>query len=448
MRSSLFALLCLAGSSLALPHAHAQEVPLTEADLAAMGGGSGGTSDTSSAPLSTAELQALGLTQSAPAVDKSLQFSGFADFTLGSMIGSKENAWRSFNVAPSHASFYLGNINLYLSKYLTEKLFTLGEVRFSYLPNGSTRFGVESRTSTEAYDYADFGRVMRWGGIEIERFVLDWIAHPQLTVRVGQFLTPYGIWNVDHGSPTFIPPRRPWIIGSGWFPERQTGVELFGGYDVSAWGAIGYHLTLSNGTGPVSEYQDLDDNKAVGARLYWDYRRFGRLRVGASAYYGRETSTKIGIKPDAQGAYKSTERIETQHDALALAGDVRWTHGGWHLQSEVLVHQRAYTKKGRTARTLPLAAAALPSDRVSWGAYALAGYRFPWLGVMPFLLYERSKGDLYFTALDLHTLHGGLNIRPVDVLTLKLSYEHVITNTKTIAKQPLRQLQAQVAWAF
>jgi len=128
---------------------------------------------------------------------------------------------------------------------------------------------------------------------------------------------------------------------------------------------------------------------------------------------------------------------------------VRWTYGGWHAQAEAIVYQRAYTTEGRTSQTLPIAVGSLPSDRVSWGTYALLGYRFQWLGVMPFLIYERARGDLYFTALDLHTVQGGLNIRPVEVLTLKFSYENVFSQkAEIIGGAPLRQLQGQVAWAF
>lgn len=84
------------------------------------------------------------------------------------------------------------------------------------------------RYNTTALDYQDYYRALKWGGVEIERVYLEWLAHPLFNLRGGIFLTPYGIWNVDHGSPAIIPILRPATIGNGYIPERQTGLEVFG----------------------------------------------------------------------------------------------------------------------------------------------------------------------------------------------------------------------------
>lgn len=392
------------------------------------------------------ELEALGLGGPAPSVNSDLKVSGFIDFTFGAALIPKSSGWRAGNVAANHPSFWIGNFNVYLSKYLYKWLYTLGEVRFTYLPNGSSDFGSESRQDTTTSDYADYGRSTRWGGVIIERVVLDFIAHPALTIRIGQFLTPYGVWNVDHGSPTYIPARRPWIIGIGWIPQRQTGIEVFGNVDVSSYGMIGYHLTLSNGTGPVSEYADLDDNKALGARLYWEYLRLGRLRAGASAYYGRDTNVRQEL--GAGASIRSVERLVSQYDNLTFAADVVWTLGGLHLQSEWLVHQRAHTRKGRRPTSDGAVLTGMPADNLGWGGYVLCGYRFAWLGVMPYVVFERAKGDLRLSVIDLYSVNPGLNVRPVENLTLKAEFNHVMMLGGLLEGQALRQLQLQVAWAF
>src|SRR5262249_49126364 len=150
---------------------------------------------------------------------------------------------------------------------ISARLRALGEVRFAYMPNGSPDPNAPlGRVSTEAADPIDAYRIQRWGAIIIERLQIDCDLFPGITLRGGQFLTPYGIWNVDHGTPTLIGIRRPYIIGEALFPERQVGLELIGRYFLSEL-SVEYHLTLSNGRGPISETRELDSNKAVGGRL-------------------------------------------------------------------------------------------------------------------------------------------------------------------------------------
>lgn len=401
------------------------------------------------APLSAAELEVLGLNAQQGGVDTSLQFSGFADFSVASAFVAKDSSWR-LTSAPPRTTAYVGNFNLYLKKNLTETLRTMGEVRFTYLPNGATDPITGIRTNTSAPDYNDYNRTLRWGGVEIERIYLEWTILPQLELRAGQFLTPYGIWNVDHGSPTYIPVQRPFVVGNNWFPERQTGFELFGRWDASGTSTIGYHLTLSNGTGPISEYFDLDENKAVGGRVYWEYHGSGELRLGASGYYGRETGASWAFAFQPDGSFKAKETIDTQFDSLAWAADASWKYRGWHLQTEWITYQAAFTDKGRTKQAIaPGAPTSYPPDSFSWGMYALAGYRFPWLGTMPFVVIEHIDGTLFhFLPVKNVTIQGGLNVRPVDVLTLKLVYYHVKFLEGLYEGEPLRMLQAQAAWAF
>ena len=56
---------------------------------------------------------------------------------------------------------------------------------------------------------AAFGATYTDLAIILERAYIQWSKLDWLGVRVGQFLTPYGIWNVDHGTPTLITMFRP-----------------------------------------------------------------------------------------------------------------------------------------------------------------------------------------------------------------------------------------------
>jgi hypothetical protein len=330
----------------------------------------------------------------------------------------------------------------------------MGEVRFTYLPNGylNTPGTAGANTPvTSANDYADFERPLKWGGIEIERVYLEWLAHRYLSIRAGSFLTPYGIWNVDHGSPTFIPVQRPYVVGNGLFPERQTGFELYGRWDPTSNGTLGYHLTLSNGSGPVSDYRDLDDNKAVGGRLFWEQHNIGDFKFGGSAYYGRDTDATDTIRPDAMGTLKPAYIIHRQYDILALALDVQWKFKGLHLQAEYITQQRRYTDGGRQSVTNAITQQVVfPADANNWGTYGLVGYRLPWFGIMPYAIFSyMDLVDPTGTHSAVNSVNVGLNIRPIDAVVLKIEYSHGILKEKLLGSDdPFKIFQSQVAWAF
>jgi hypothetical protein len=397
------------------------------------------------AELTDAELQQLGFDAAEPAVDYDVKLSGFIDFGGVVPIGRTQNLL-------AKPSFAVGNLNLYVSKNLSESVRTMVEVRFLYLPNGAPK-SVTDRDyiSTAVSDYGDFQRELRWGGVEIERVYVEWAAHRLLTIRLGQFLTPYGVWNVDHGTPTIIPIQRPFVIGNSIFPERQTGIELHGRWGISNNGTLGYHLTLSNGTGPISEYADLDKNKAVGGRLYWEYRKWGELKVGGSAYYGRYTSSSP-VATFTDGHLKTTDKIHSQWDSLAFAVDATFKYRGALVQAEFAVQQQAFTPEGRVASfSLSTFKNSYPADSIPYGGYLLLGYRFDWLGIMPYVVFQRVGGtDALLQAKDQSTpFVMGLNVRPIESLVAKVEYQGVFFDSpKSFPGFDIQLVAAQVAWAF
>jgi hypothetical protein len=386
------------------------------------------------AELSQAELEALGFGggEQAKNIDTDLHLFGFVDFGIVAPILPKSSAWYGA-VFDKHRSLYIGNFNLYISKNLTESVRTMGEVRFLYLPNGVPDQATGAINSTAVPDYGDFNRPLRWGGVEIERLYLEWDVLSHLSLRAGQFLTPYGIWNVDHGSPTFIPVQRPFVVGSNWFPERQTGFELFGKYDLGTQQTVGYHLTISNG------------------RAFWEYRGFGQLRVGASGFYGMLTDA-MTVPGLTNGKVAYTERILTQRKNLALALDVLWNYKNLRTQLEVLTQQAVYTDEGRAQVASALTGRSnYPADQHSWGGYFLTGYRFDWYGVMPYGVLQVINQIDPTSAIStkLVSVDVGLNVRPIDSVVVKLSYiESHFPDGTYLTHDPVRMIMSQVAWAF
>lgn len=374
----------------------------------------------------------------------SLEVYGFADFgfqkilaeqTLGDFLGRD-------------ASFAVGNFNLYLRGLLAPGWESLGEVRFHLLPNGLESQDLNlTRTDTRFVEQQYANPDSRWGGIEIERLWLQREWTSWATLRAGLWLTPYGIWNVDHGSPVIIGVAAPFVVRQSLFPERQTGLQLLLRRE-EAWGIVGLNLTLSNGRGPVSGYWDLDRNKGVGGRLWAKGDWHGPWEVGVSGYFGGYTdlSRAIATRGDR---LEVVETITEAYDELALAVDAKWLWNGWHLQAEFVHNARAYRDAGRpeiqgTGGRTP--------DHARWGGYAIVGYRFGWLGLMPF-----SQAEVYDFGVTRPTKRAfiggvGVNVRPTAEIVVKTWVYHGKIDAN--AAFPVRLdgeatvWEAQVAWAF
>jgi len=374
-----------------------------------------------------------------------LNLYGFADF-------SYSNTYGTFAFQPPHSTFAVGRLNLYAGAELGDNWRSLFEVRFMYLPDGTTPAGSGStgRTDTTVNDYTEHIRPVKWGGISIQRAWLEHSFHPAFTVRVGSWLTPYGIWNVDHGSPTIIGVYRPYIIGEALFPERQTGIETYGTFNFGP-SQLGYHLTLSNGRGPIDEFQDLDGNKAVGARLFFKHDAgIGTLTVGASGYRGRYTDSQDGFAVTPTG-FKVTHTETARYEEMSLAVDAKWEMGGLLVQSEAILNDTAYDNKLRpTVAAYDGGPPGYMPDHRRYGMYGLVGYRTTFVGVMPYVQAEYFNQGAFANTEPVSAVLAGLNVRPTARVVLKAQYTHVMFTVVTPGQNAgtLENIDLQAAWSF
>ena len=278
---------------------------------------------------------------------RSIDFYGFADFAYYQPLQ------RNTFFPPE--SFAVGHLNFYVGSDLGDDWRWLSEVRLMYLPHGSVASSERFLTSpvradTNVTDYTEQDRPVRWGGINIERVWVERRFHPLLNLRFGNFLTPYGIWNVDHGASVVIPTYRPYAIGEELFPQRQTGIEAYGTWTEGTT-QLGYHLTLSNGRGPIDTYQDLDGNRAIGGRLFWRQDLpLGTLTLGVSGYKGTYTEAHNEVRV-VDGDLGIHHPIDAQYRELSIATDLKWEWLGLLLQGEVIVNSVAYSQGNRPLST-------------------------------------------------------------------------------------------------
>ena len=382
-----------------------------------------------------------------------LSLYGFADLTFYKYYVHEDSGFR--NLLYTESAFAVGNLNLYLSSNLGAGWSSMAEVRFSYLPNGSRRVvnGEIVRTETSSVDYSNLGTERRTGSVLIERVYLQYAPTSYLTLRAGHLLTPYGIWNVDHGSPTIIPVVRPFTISFALMPERQTGIQAEASHAFADDWRVSAILGLSNGRGPVDEYADLDSNKAVTGRLQATWRKRATLQIGTTAYYGRYTDLSQSTELNGAGA-RIVDDVEEQFDELAFGADILYKLGGFHLQAEFVSNQQRYTDEGRPMRN----AVEYWPDLARFGTYGLVGYRFAWFGLMPYVMGEYFQISNNFEPArapdDDGVVHvmSGLNARPTPNVTLKFQGEVALSANELPAgsalEHPLWGIQSQAAWAF
>lgn len=382
--------------------------------------------------------------------EPSLSFYGFADANLA-------RAWPNAYVGsypPRSPTFFVGNVNLYGAANLTHGFSSLIEVRFSYLPNGSisnlsTGFNLNSTAVT---DYAETNRTTRWGGIVLERVHLDYAYHSLLNFRLGQWLTNYGVWNVDHGSPTVIPVNQPYTLGEQLLPNRQVGLQVYGSHLFGST-TFGYSATVSNGRNDI-DFTDSDNNKALGGRLFVSTSEIGDLTFGVSIYGG--TATR---EPVLRGVRNVPPQIETdskdRFSELSLATDLVWQWQELRVQAEFMAQQVEYRQGSRKLTSGLAQATGFVPDHTAWGTYVLVAYRLPWLGIMPYAMFEQF--DRGYAEKQLLVLGGnnvnvtsariGLNIRPIPAVVLKAQFSYSwFPGTEYDADLP--QLSFQAAWAF
>ena len=382
---------------------------------------------------------------------RKLDLYGFADFTYQRLLIPKDNIWT--RTYPSVNSFAVGNFNLYLSSNLGDSWRALAEVRFLYLPNGATNNDAQGnavRTDTTVLDYAGFEEPIRWGGIRIERIYVEHEFNGLLKLQVGQFLTPYGIWNVDHGSPTIIGIKKPFVVANQLFPEQQTGLQLYGGGFLDPF-EIGYHLTLSNGRGAV-EYEDFNDDKAFGARLYAKTDAIGTLTVGASFYRGGYYDRSAKYVPIKNGTeVDQTYTTISKYEEMSVGADVKWEYKSWLAQGEFIMNETNFAKGDRPRLQVVRPPQGFTADYRRWGAYGLLGYRLPFVPLMPYVIVQHAYSPDTPNTPPATAYEVGVNLRPTAAVVVKLEYtdwHFSEPGGAGFGNYPLRILASQVAWAF
>ncbi|HET9934061.1 MAG TPA: hypothetical protein VFQ35_25330 [Polyangiaceae bacterium] len=350
-----------------------------------------------------------------------LNIYGFMDMGFQRAWTKPESPLSNFLNANA-ATFVIGNLNVYFDAQPIKGWRGLMEVRFTNAPLGNIESvgglgGTFKRTDTQQIDpHGASLNAPMWGGYTvIERAHIDWMPRQEFNLRVGNFFTPFGIWNVDHGSPTLISTALPQMIVQRMFPIRQTGLMVFGSTMAGPW-ELGYTATLTNGRQEEANF-DFDDDKAFGARVY--ARNDGKIRsmMGLSFYEG-DTNDKVvsitAVQPSLQFKTEESYRYKEWSAGADLSLDI----GDSRIRAEAAVRRVKYDPGKRTKADPLFSAGGFSPDAYYSTAYLIWAHQLPWAGIEPFVFGEVMRGTFGISD-SIATLSGGVNVHFTPTTMLK-----------------------------
>ncbi len=395
---------------------------------------------------------------------------GFYDVTFVKNFFNKDQGYAY--VMNDASSFLISNINLYFDSQLSQNLSSLLELRFSFLPLGSDEaLFVEvdgmnipeyeyERKDTGVYDFYT-SENYQLNGVAVERVHLTYSPRQWFNVIIGRYLTPFGIWNVDHASTVYIPATIPYFHIREMVPIAQTGLQVFGRVFPTDRFFIDYAVTLSNGRGPIESVVDLDENKGVGVRLRLNYEGDNtRVSLGSYGYYGKYTDLQKTVVIDTAVPTVETRLTNTvNYDELDISADFLFELFGARLQVEYVykyITQNSpelmddLTKIGATNNII--GTYFVPSH-TGWGFFALLSYELPlekWIypvRITPFVIYDMASPQDFMQIVDIQKISGGLNIKFSRNIVTKIG-GGIFSPTSEMFGGRFYNLLAQVAVSF
>jgi hypothetical protein len=353
-----------------------------------------------------------------------LQIYGFMDTGLSWWMVTDE---KIAHVVPTTAATFLhGNTNIYVDARPAPRWRGLIETRLTLFPHGHYLYnsvGPSRHLSNRIYDTTSpSGRdLINWGSIVLERSQVEWFYSDKLTLIAGMFVTPWGIWNVDHGTPTTISLLLPSMLVQEAIPKQQTGVQAVGSLHLPPL-EFGYRLFVSNGR--TTTQFDFSNDKAIGGRLF--LRRLGKITatLGVSGIWSTTQEVEKNVGLDAMGKVDITSKVIWAFAEWTGGADLAVDWGNFRLRSELAV-RRVQFEEGKHRPILTIPGATEP-NRFEHYIYVIAAYRLGWFE--PYVFWE--TGDMGVNA-EVVPMKGwtrslGVNLHLNAAAQLKLQYAEML----------------------
>lgn len=425
--------------------------------------------------------QAASAADEASSPTKLLSFWGFSDLTFGDLLYDNDHALYKVET-PYHDTFFSSGINLYAKSEMTRTLSAMVETRLTYTPNGfannwptyvdigSTNISTSGTfTRTDTTTQGPYSQLSyRQDGILIERAYLEWKPTDWFGVRAGRFLTPFGIWNEDHGSPVLIGIDYPQFMNFNLVPLQQLGLEAFGSVGLTDDLRAEYALTFANSNGPSDEYKDLTAMKALGARLKFVYTHNDfYLRLGGYAYYNNYVNSSDGIAINLTPALtvaptngvQDVTTTSQSFNEMIVTGDLDIRIGRLRLLAEFARQSVIYKVPPQESlieqliQGVPVNVTTYEASHYGYGGYVMGAYEIPFrtkvldFSVMPYVGYDLVVPSTAIVAEQTKQVRGGLNVKPSPYVTLKVEASRIVP-TAAVLNSAGSSLFGQLAYSF
>ncbi|MCP4675692.1 MAG: hypothetical protein GY854_09340 [Deltaproteobacteria bacterium] len=420
--------------------------------------------------------------------EKRLSIYGFFDVSFYKSFFEYEDSVLKALDAP-YGTFVMNNINLFLKSEMTDSLEALIETRLSFGPNGEeTNLPVDAYVDGELYpdliDDTEYertdttvsstisGEEFKHGSIDIVRAYLDWKPRDWFSARAGRYLTPFGIWNVEHASTVLVGIFYPSLMNQRVVPLSQMGLQFYGSTFIGELMKLDYAVTLSNGRGPVDTLMDLDENKAIGARAQatWSGENWN-LKIGGYGYFGKYTDasrravvnltagpTGIEIDDESGSATSAVIQVEEEYNEMIGTADLSLELWGVKLFGEYVFKRVNYIKApiqirdNQFIQNGDIVDTRYEPSFTTQSVYGILAWTLPLdkfiapVTITPYGGYDWVQIQDHFDWYAVRITRFGLNVKPSPHIVLKL--EGVVDALHRKLGGTVNILTAQIAVSF
>lgn len=283
-------------------------------------------------------------------LSKLVDVSGYADaqYSITSQPGENNH-------------FRIKHLSLFFSKEVQKEWKLFSEIEYEDAPL------IDSNKKTDTVSKSQ-------GTVFLEQMYVQYRPAVDMNLRLGRYLTPFGIWSIYH-YPPYVPTQTNPMFFKVMFPEVSDGVQIGKSFSVRK-SLLDATLYIGNGAGNPGG-TDRNENKGVGARVNYGTDMVSGLEVGASFYREKDN---FGTMQNVYG------------------GHMQYTRSRFQLQSEYVLRRNHPANSGwfNDAGFYALA-------NYDIGKWAVAG-RFDWFNSNQKV--ARNGHYRYTGALNYHIAHN------------------------------------------